>query len=188
MRVLGEQWVNGIDTAALRDSVGAIQETPDIAKFRFRARNVWMNGGHNCAIIDDFDGPNLEPNRHTHPFVHDADEPHVLGGTDVGANPVEALLYALSACITTALVYYASLKGIQLNSVESTLEGDLDVQGLLGLDPDVRPGFSEIRVEFRLEADEPRERLQMLLDLGQKFSPVFDMVTHETSVKVTLAE
>lgn len=183
-----ERMVSGLDVQWMQETAEAIQAKPAIAKFRFRARNVWMNGGHNCAVIDDFDGPNLQPNRHTHPFVHDADEPFALGGTDVGANPVEALLYALSACITTTLVIHAAQRGIQLKSVESRLEGDIDVRGVLGLDESVRPGFSEIRVEFSIEADEPREKLEELVQLGQRFSPVFDMTTHETAVKVSLAQ
>ena len=118
----------------------------------------------------------------------DNDEPPVLLGQDNGANPVEQVLHGLAGCLTTSLVYHAAARGIRIDEVESTYEGDLDLHGFLGMDPKVRNGFQQVRVTFKVKGDAPQEKLQELVELAQKRSPVFDMLSHGVPVKVTLAK
>ncbi len=177
--------MNGIDTQKLFDTINAIKQTPGLAKFRFRARNQWIDGGHNRSTIKDFYGAGQEDTTRDKAWVLDADEPEVLLGEDRGPNPVEFVLHALAACVTTSLVYHAAAKGIAIDEVESTLEGDIDLHGFLGLDPNVPRGYQEIRVHFKIKADVPEDQLQELVKLGPTFSPVFDTVTRAVNVKVT---
>jgi uncharacterized OsmC-like protein len=179
--------INGVNVEQLFQTIDAIKVTSKIAQFKFSARNRWLGGGHNRTTISEFDGA---CQRHTRqqPFVFDNDEPPVLLGKDVGANPVEFVLHALAGCLTTSLVYHAAARGIKIEEVESTYEGDLDLHGFLGLDPKVRNGYQQIRVTFKVKADAPEEKLQELVELAQKRSPVFDIVTHGVPVKVELAK
>ena len=131
--------LNGVNVTKLGGTIDAVKEQPKLAQFKFRARNQWDIGSHNVATVDSFYGTGQEL-RHEKPFVMHADEPPVLLGTDQGANPYEFVLHALAAGLTTSLVYHAAARGIHLESVESTLEGDLDIQGFLGLSDKVRPG------------------------------------------------
>lgn len=177
--------MNGVDTGKLFETIEAIKQTPGLAKFRFRAKNQWIDGGHNRSTIKDFYGAGQEDSTRTKLFVFDADEPEVLLGEDRGANPVEYLLHALASCVTTSLVYHAAAKGIEIEEVESTLEGDIDLHGFLGLDPKTPRGYQEIRVHFKVKADVPEDQLQDLVKLGPTFSPVFDTITRAVPVKVT---
>jgi uncharacterized OsmC-like protein len=178
--------INGVNVDQLFSTINAIQETPKLAKFNFRARNKWINGGHNCTTIKDFYGAGQEDTSRQTAFVLDNDEPAVLLGADNGANPVEFVLHALAGCLTTSLVYHAAARGIQLDEVESQLEGDLDLHGFLGLSESVRNGYEGIRVTFQIKADAPEETLQELCELAQKRSPVFDIVSHPVPVTVRL--
>jgi uncharacterized OsmC-like protein len=162
-----------------------MKEAPVIAKFNFRANNQWINGGHNRTIVKDFYGIQKE-HRHEATFKLDADEPPLLLGTGKGPNPVEYLLTALAACVTSALVYHAAARGIKLNSVESRVEGDIDLQGFLGISNDVRKGYQGIRMHFKIDADVPEEKLEELVKLGPTFSPVFDSITKGVPVSVQL--
>ncbi|WP_424359982.1 OsmC family protein [Methanocella sp. MCL-LM] len=180
-----EKTVNGINVTRLFSTVDTIKKDPGIAKFRFRATNRWVNGTHNQASVKDFFGAGQDF-AHAEPYVFDEDEPDVLLGKDAGANPVEYVLVALSGCLTTSLVAHAAARGVKLDAVESKLEGDLDVRGFLGMTEEVRRGYDNIRVTFRIKSDAPREKLQELVELAQKRSPVFDIVTNPTPVKVTL--
>jgi uncharacterized OsmC-like protein len=174
--------VNGVDVAVVESTVNAIQERPALAKSKFRAHNKWISGGHNRSQINQYYGAGQEHSRST-PFVLDADEPPILAGTDRGANPVEYLLHALTACMTTTMVYHAAIRGIQLDEVESNLEGDLDLRGFLGLSDEVKRGYEEIRVNFKVKTDADNvERLKAL----SKLSPVFDMVSKGTRVTVQI--
>src|ERR1700754_3980697 len=139
---------NGVDTATMFATLDAIKAQPEIAKFRFRARNQWLGGSHNRSTIKDFYAACGEDTTRTDAFTLDAGEPAILLGTDTGPNPAEYLLHALAACVTTSLVYSAAARGVRLTSVESTLEGDMDVRGAMGLDDDYRNGFDRIRVTF----------------------------------------
>jgi uncharacterized OsmC-like protein len=175
--------LNGVDTQRLFGTVEAISETPELARFQFRARNTWVHGGHNRSTIKEFYGAGQEDTSRVEPFVYDNDEPDVLLGTDRGANPVEYVLHALAGCLTTTLVYNAAALGIPLEKVESIYEGDLDLRGFLGLSDDVRSGFEEIRVKFELTGDLTDEQLEQLVAAQQR-SPVFDIVSNAVPVQI----
>jgi uncharacterized OsmC-like protein len=174
--------LNGVDVGAVESSVNAMKESSDIARFKFRLRNRWVEGGHNHSEVGRFYGARQE-NDHLRSFQWDADEPPMLAGRDIGANPVEHLLNALAACMTTTLVYHAALRGIRIDELESELEGDIDLRGLFGLSRDVRSGYENIRVNFKVKTDEKDlEKLKAL----SKLSPVFDVTTHGTRVDVSI--
>jgi len=175
--------INGVDTDRMGATIEAVQNNPILATFQFRAKNRWITGGHNRSTIQSFYGAGQEDNLRTTPFVLDAGEPPVLLGNDEGANPVEFVLHALAACLTTSLVYHAAARGIRIESVESTLEGDLDLQGFLGLSDQVRRGYKEIRVNFTIKTDATAEQLKELT----KFSPVHDIVSNPVPVSISIA-
>jgi uncharacterized OsmC-like protein len=172
--------VNGVNLTQLTENIRAIQKQPELADFKFRAQNRWINGGHNETQIQDYYGTCQEFNSRKEPFVLEADEPPVLLGEDRGANPVEYLLASLSACMTTALSYHAAARGLKLESVESELEGDIDMHGFLDLDPKVRKGYKEIRVKMKVKGDGAPATL---MELAKK-SPVLDVVSRGTEVKI----
>lgn len=174
--------MNGVDVERLGQTIQAVQKDPGLAKSQFRAINRWVSGGHNRSTIQGFYAAGQEDTSRTNPFVLDADEPPVLLGQDKGANPVEFVLHALAACLTTSLVYHAAARGIRLESVESQLEGDLDLQGFLGLSDQVRRGYKEIRVKFTVKSDASPEQLKELT----KFSPVFDIVSNPVPVSISI--
>lgn len=173
--------VNGVDVTKLVETIQAIQNQPELADFKFRVNNEWRDGSQNRATVQGFYGTCQEISQ-TRPFVFDADEPPVLLGKGEGANPVEYLLTALSCCMTTSLAYHAAAQGIEIEGIESSYEGDLDLKGFLGIDPNVRKGYKEIRAQFKVKSEADREKLAELI----KMSPVFNVVTHPTPVKVTV--
>ena len=175
---------NGVDTEVLFGTLDAVKADPSIAHFQFRARNRWIDGAHNRSTIRDFYAANQEDTTRTKEFVLDAGEPAILLGTDTGPNPAEYLLHALAACLTTSLVYIAAARGVHLTEVESTLEGDMDVRGALGLDDDYRNGFTQIRATFRVAGDAPEEKLREVVERAQARSAVFDMVSNGVPVSV----
>lgn len=177
---------NGVDTTALFGTLDAVKSQPELARFQFRARNRWLAGAHNQATIRDFYGAGQEDTSRASSFVLDAGEPAVLLGKDTGPNPAEMLLGALSACLTTSLVYSAASRGVHLTRVESTLEGDIDLRGALGLSDEVRNGFECIRVTFRVEGDAPPEKLREVVAQGQRRSAVFETVTNSVPVSVDI--
>jgi uncharacterized OsmC-like protein len=172
---------NGIDVNQLKDTIQTILKQPEMASFQFRAKNNWIDGGHNQTTLQNYFGANQEITREN-PFTCEADEPPVLLGKDYGPNPVEYILTALSACMTTTLAYHAAVNGIQIESIESKLEGDIDLHGFLDLDPKVRKGYREIRVQFQVKSDADREKLELLA----KKSPVFDIITNPTPVQIAI--
>ena len=174
--------INGVDVERLGQTVQAVQQNPSLGTSEFRAVNRWVSGGHNRSTIKGFYGAGQEDTTRTKPFVLDADEPHVLLGKDQGANPVEFVLHALAACLTTSLVYHAAARGIQIESVESKLEGDLDLQGFLGLSEQVRKGYKQIRANFTIKSDASAEQLEALT----KFSPVYDIVSNPVPVSIQI--
>ncbi len=185
---VAEAWaetVNGVDISRLFDTIDAIKGTPDIAKFKFRARNKWINGGHNRTTIMDFFGAQQD-HSHQEDFVLDEDEHQVLLGEDSGPNPVEYLLAGLVGCLTSSLVYHAAAKGIEIRAVESRLEGDLDLRGFLGLSEDVPVGYESIRVYFKIDADISEAQKEELIKIAQKYSPVFNTIVNPTPVSVFL--
>ena len=173
---------NGVNVTKLFATIGAVKENPEIAKFQFRATNQWIKGGHNRTSIKGFYGACSEDTTRTEPFVLDADEPPILLGKDAGPNPVEYVLKALASCMTTTMVYHAASRGIAIEEVESTLEGDLDLQGFLGIKKEVRKGFQNIKVSFKVKSDGDTKLLEQLA----KNSPVFDIVTNPVPVAVTV--
>ena len=181
-----ETVVNGVNVDELFKTLDAVKKTAAIAKFRFRADNTWINGGHNRTSIRNFYGAGAEDTSRKTPFVLDADEPKVLLGTDRGPNPVEYVLTALAGCLTSSLVYHAAARGIAIEEVESHLEGDLDLRGFLGTSDEVRNGYENIRVTFKIKADATEEQLEELVQLARERSPVFDIVSHPVPVSVEL--
>jgi len=177
--------LNGVNVDQLFGNIDAIKDAPVLGKFKFRANNKWINGGHNQTTIKNFHGLQQEHD-HADPFELDADEPPLLLGEDIGPNPVEYALTALAACVTTALVYHAAAKGIRLNAVESRLEGDIDLRGFLGISDGVRRGYENIRIYYKIDADVPDEQLEELVQMGTKYSPVFDTITNPVTVTAQL--
>ena len=175
---------NGVDTEQLYGTLDAVKSDPTIARFQFRVRNRWIDGAHNRSTIRDFYAANQEDTSRADEFALDAGEPAILLGTDTGPNPAEYLLHALAACLTTSLVYVAAARGVRLTEVESTLEGDMDVQGALGLSDEYRNGFVGIHATFRVKGDAPPEKLREVVERARRRSAVYDMVTN--GVPVTL--
>jgi uncharacterized OsmC-like protein len=183
--MLKEKHVNGVNVEQLFSTIDLIKEKPEIAKFKFRAANQWVNGTHCRATISDFYGA-LKEDTSREPMVFEIDEPPVLCGSNLGANPVEYLLVALSGCLTTTLVAHSAAKGIQIKKVESRYEGDLDLRGYLGISKDVPVGYQKIRVYFKIDADLAEDKKEELIEMAQKYSPVFNSITKPISVSVAL--
>jgi uncharacterized OsmC-like protein len=177
--------VNGFKSQDIMDTVKAIQSNPKIAKFEFRARNKWITGGHNRSTIQDFYGACVEDETRKEPFVFDNSEPPILLGNNEGANPVEFILHALAGCMTTTMMLHAAANGISVESVSSSLEGDLDVQGFLGLDDSIRNGYQNIKVSFKIEGNLTDEERNQLISFTRK-SPVFDIVTNKVPIEVSV--
>jgi uncharacterized OsmC-like protein len=173
---------NGVNVTGVVETIKAIKADEELAKFQFRARNSWIDGGHNRSTIQGFYGCRMEDESRTEPFVLDADEPPVLLGQDAGANPVEFILHALAGCLTTTMVYHAASRGIEIDAVDSTLEGDLDLRGFLGISNEVRKGYQTIRVKMRVKSEAKPE---MLRELAQ-FSPVYDVVSRSVPVDIAV--
>jgi uncharacterized OsmC-like protein len=173
---------NGVDTATLFATIDAVRANNEIADFQFRATNTWISGTHNRSTLHGFFGATQEMT-HAQPFTYDADHPAVLVGTDHAPTPVEFLLHALAACLTAGIANIAAARGVNLTSVESTVEGDIDLLGILGLSDDVRNGYERIRVNFTLRGDDP-EKLRAVVDQSRKRSAVFDVLTNGVPVTI----
>lgn len=173
---------NGVDTATLFATLDAVKGDPDIAKFRFRATNTWVSGTHNRSTIHGFHGAKQEMT-HREPFTFDADHPPVLVGTDNGPTPAEYVLHALAACLTAGIANVAAARGVTLTEVSATVEGDIDLLGILGLSGQVRNGYQQIRVGFTLRGDDP-EKLRSIVEQSRRRSAVFDVVTNGVPVSI----
>lgn len=174
--------VNGINLNVLNETVRAIQGDPELGKCHFRARNKWIDATHNCTTISGFYGAKQEMT-HKQDFELHADEPPILAGNDDGANPVEHLLSALASCVTTSMVAHAAVQGISIEELESELEGDIDLRGFLGLDPQVPKGYTNIRVMFKMKTDPDNvEKLKRLA----AFSPVYNTLIQGTQVDIQI--
>lgn len=175
--------VNGVELETLMGTVKAIQADPELGVCHFRATNQWLNGNHNRSTVTGFYGAKQEM-QHKQIFTMDADEPAILAGNDNGANPVEHLLHALASCLTTSMVAHAAVRGIAIEEVESEFEGDIDLNGFLGLDANVPKGYTAIRAKFRVKADpKDMDQIRELI----KFSPVYNTLTNGTPVDVQVA-
>ena len=173
--------VNGVNVDELLGTIASIKSAPVIGDFKFKASNKWVNGGLNRTTINNFYGTQKELT-HKKSFELDADEPPLLLGEDQGPNPVEYALTALASCVTTSIVYHAAAKGIKLKSVESKLEGDIDLRGFLGISKEVSPGYKEIRMNFKIDSDASAEQIKELIEFAPSLSPVFNTITRAVPV------
>lgn len=178
---------NGVNVDQLVQTIEAIKGQPEIAQFQFRSHTTWEGGARSHTEIQGFHGALQEDTSRTQPFVLTGDEPPVLLGGNAAPNAVEALLHALASCLTVGFIYNAAARGIEVRSLNFDLEGDLDLHGFLGLSDTVRPGYSGIRVRYRVDADAPRDELIELCNYVQQTSPVLDIVRNPVPVSVELA-
>ena len=184
MSTIADTTRNGVDTEKMFATLDLIKAKPELARFQFRTSNRWIGGAHNRSTIKDFYAAGGEDTSRARAFELDAGEPAILLGTDTGANPAEALLHALAACLTTSIVYVAAARKVELTSVESQLTGDMDVRGALGVSDEPRNGFERIGVSFRVTGNAPEEKLREVVERAAKRSAVYDMVTHGVPVAV----
>jgi uncharacterized OsmC-like protein len=167
---------NSVNVDQLIGTIDAIKDNPEQAHFHFRVMNEWVSGAHSRTTIP------------RGPFILEADEPAVLCGSNAAPNPVEAVLHALASCLAVGVAYNAAARDIQIDGLEFDLEGDIDLHGFLGLSEQIRPGYQNIRVSYRVKSDASREKLEELFEYVQKTSPVLDIVSNPIPVSVTLAE
>jgi len=180
-------FINGLDVGAAVATIAAVKADKSLARFQFRARNTWVNGGENRSVIQDFYGAGIEDTSRKIPFTFINGEPPVLLGNNEGANPVEFLLHALAGCVTTTFVLHAMARGIAIKSLSTELVGDLDLQGLLGLDDNVSAGYEQIRIRMFVEAECSDEQLDDLLAYAQQHSPVCNTVCRPVPVVIERA-
>jgi len=176
--------LNGLDLQRMTDTVQALQADPALARFQFRARNRWIDGGENRSRIQDFYGAGREDDSRAEAFEFTNGEPPILLGDNEGANPVEYLLHALAGCVTTTFVLHAAARGIRISSLSTELIGDMDLQGLLALDEGVSPGYEQIRIRMDVEAECTDAELDDLLAFAQAHSPVCNTVCRPVPVVV----
>ncbi len=176
--------LNGLDVQAATETIAALKADQSLAKFEFRARNTWINGGENRSTIRDFFGAGREDTSRSSDFVFTNGEPPVLLGNNEGANPVEFLLHALAGCVTTTFVLHAMARGITIRELSTELKGTIDLQGLLGLDDSVSPGYEQIDIRMRVNADCSEAELDDLLAYAQRHSPVCNTVCRPVPVVI----
>jgi uncharacterized OsmC-like protein len=177
---------NGVNVAALLGAREACADAPEIARFQWRSRVAWVNGTHSAAEVDTFHGFG-EEQRHTRTFTFDIDHPLQFAAEDNGITPVEYVLLALGGCLTAGIAAVAQQRGIQLRSVRAEVNAEMDLQGILGVDPEVRNGFSGVRVDYRIDADATPAEIEALVAQSQKRSAVYDILTNPTAVTVTVS-
>ena len=174
---------NGVNVEALLAAREALKSAPEAAKFKWRASCKWQNGTHSETRIQGFHGLGQEQ-KHRTEFSFDADHPEIFASEDLGATPIEFVLVGLASCLTAGVAAVAQNRGIQLRSVEAKLEGSMDIQGILGIDSDVRNGYDDIKVTFHIDADAPKKEIEAIVAQSQKRSAVFDIITNPTTVNV----
>jgi uncharacterized OsmC-like protein len=178
---------NGVNVQALLDAREALKKMPEAAKFKWRASCKWQNGTHSRTTVTGFHGLGQEQ-KHRTQFSFEADHPEVFASEDLGATPVELVLVGLASCLTAGVAAVAQNRGIQLRSVEAQLEGSMDIQGILGVDSEVRNGYDDVKVNFNIDADASKEDIEALVAQSQKRSAVYDIITNPTSVSVSVAK
>lgn len=176
---------NGVDTPTLLATINAVGAQPELAQFRFRAVNRWQQGTHSRTRIQSFYGAGGEQ-MHEREFTYDADHPTLLVGRDQAPTPVEFLLHALASCLTAGIGNIAAARGVTIHEVESTLEGDIDLQGILGLSDRVRNGYRSIRATFKIKGDAPAEKLAQIVEQSRKRSAVYDVLTNGVPVEIVV--
>lgn len=177
-----EQTVNGVTVSTVMNIIGSIEESSDNAHFQFRLNNHWVDGGLNRSRIQEYFALGQEDDTRSEPFIIDADEPAVNSGGDSSPNPMEFVLHSLASCLTSTLVYHSAVQGIEIESVESWLEGDLDVRGMFGLSEDSRKAYNAVRVRMQVKSQADVATLKELA----LFSPVYDMISNSLPVEFTL--
>ena len=182
-----KQVQNGVNVDALLGARDALSKAPEAAKFNWKASCKWMNGTHSQTSIQGFYGLGGQQSHKTE-FTFDTDHPEIFASEDKGATPVEMVLAGLAGCLTAGVASIAQLRKIQLRSVKATLEGAMDIQGILGIDSDVRNGFNDIKVNFEIDADASKDDLEALVAQSQKRSAVYDVITNPTNVSVSVAK
>ena len=185
MSTMQDSFRNGVDTATLFATLDAVKAAPQAAQFQFRASNRWVSGTHSQGTIGGFFGVG-EERSHDEPFALEVDHPRVLVGTDMGPTPVEYVLHALAGCLTAGIANIAAARGVELTEVTSTVEGDIDLNGLLGLDPNVRNGFQQIRVTFDVKGDAAADKLRAIVEQSRARSAVFDIITGAVPVSIAV--
>jgi len=178
--------LNGVNVDQLVETINAIKEQPEIAKFKFRASNQWVDGGYSRTSIQSFYGAGQEDNTREKPFVLEGDEPPVLLGENRGPNAVETVLHALASCISVGFIYNAAAQDIAVEKLEMKLEGDIDLHAFLGLSDNVRPGYENIKLTYRVKADAPEEKITELCEYVQKTSPVLDILRNPVNVSIKM--
>ena len=187
MKTQTQTIVNGVNVSQLFETIDNIKQNSEIAKFNFRATNKWIDGTENHTTVSEYYGAcKMHTRDNPHTFIKD--EPKLLLGNDKGANPVEYLLAGLAGCITTSLVAHAAARGVKIESIESTLEGDIDLQGLLQIDKSVNPGYQGINISFKIKSDASDEILQELIELAKNVSPVANTISKPTPVNIKLVK
>ena len=177
--------LNGVDTPTLFATINAVAQQPELARFQWRATNRWQQGTHSRTRIESFHGAGAEQ-AHAREFVFDADHPVVLTGRDQGPTPVEFLLVALASCLTAGVGNVAAARGVTLYEVESTIEGDMDLQGILGLSKELRNGYGAIRASFRIKGDAPASTLREIVEQSKSRSAVYDVLTQGVPVELSI--
>jgi uncharacterized OsmC-like protein len=177
-----KEMTNGVDVGQVMNVIGAIEADPDYAKFQWRATNQWIDGGLSRSRIKEFFAGNAEDTTRKEAFTLDADEPAIAAGQNSAPNSMEYVLHALATCLTGTLVYHAAVQGIQIETIESSYTGDMDVRGLFGLSKDVRKGFDKVAVNMRVKSEASAEELTELA----LYSPVYEMVSRSLPVEFTL--
>ncbi len=176
--------MNGVDTPTLFATIGAVKAQPSLAEFTFRATNRWQQGTHSRTQFEAFDGAG-GTHAHARTFTIDADHPVVLVGRDQGPTPVEFLLHAIAACLTAGIGNVAAARGVTLYEVESSIEGDIDLRGILGVSQEVRNGYRGLRVSFRIAGDAAPEKLREIVEQSRARSAVYDVLTNGVPVEIT---
>ena len=177
--------LNGVDVPTLFATINAVKEQPELANFQFRATNRWVKGTHSRSRMEPFSGAGGE-HSHKSDVQYDADHPEVLVGSDEGPSPVEFVLHALAACLTAGIGNIAAARGVPLTEVESTVEGNMDMRGILGLSDEVRNGYEGIRVSFKIKGDAPPEKLRQVIEQSRARSAVFDIITNSVPVEIAV--
>ena len=177
---------NGVDVEALLGAREALSQAPEAAQFQWRAKCQWINGTHSRSSVEGFFGLG-EEQQHRTKFEFDADHPEIFASEDHGATPVELVLAGLASCLTAGVASVAQMREIQLRSVTATLEGGMDIQGILGIDGDVRNGFDGIKVTYDIDADATPDEIRAVVAQSQKRSAVYDVITNPTNVTVEVA-